>query len=204
MTEPISIPSLRSPRPALNVRKRQATRERIAAAAARLVADGGLAGTTVERIAADAEVGRATFFRYFSSKEDAVADGMTRHWLDVITAQLAAQPAELSAREAVVAAFGDLGDGFEAISAQVRDLATLTRSSPALSAWTLQIYVGYDSAIADLVAPRLPDLRPDDPRPRLIGALAMASVRIALDDWLAHGGSLPHRVRAALSAMAIH
>jgi AcrR family transcriptional regulator len=194
MTEPI----------ALNVRKRQATRERIAAAAARLVADGGLAGTTVERIAADAEVGRATFFRYFSSKEDAVADGMTRHWLDVITAQLAAQPAELSAREAVVAAFGDLGDGFEAISAQVRDLATLTRSSPALSAWTLQIYVGYESAIADLVAPRLPDLRPDDPRPRLIGALAMASVRIALDDWLAHGGSLPHRVRAALSAMAIH
>jgi hypothetical protein len=32
----------------------------------------------------------------------------------------------------------------------------------------------------------------------------MASVRIALDDWLAHGGSLPHRVRAALSAMAVH
>ncbi|WP_319455351.1 MULTISPECIES: TetR family transcriptional regulator [unclassified Mycobacterium] len=188
---------------ALNVRKRQATRDRIAAAAAALVAEGGLAGTTVERIAAEAEVGRATFFRYFASKEDAVADGMTRHWLDVITAQLAAQPPELSAREAVAAAFRDLGDGFDAISAQVRDLATLTRSSPVLSAWTLQIYVGYESAIADLVAPRLPDLAPDDPRPRLIGALAMASVRIALDDWLRHGGSLPQRVRTALSAISV-
>jgi AcrR family transcriptional regulator len=188
---------------ALNVRKRQATRDRIAAAAATLVAEDGLAGTTIERIAAEAQVGRATFFRYFASKEDAVADGMTRHWLDVITAQLAAQPPELSAREAVVTAFGDLGDGFDAISAQVRDLATLTRSSPVLSAWTLQIYVGYELAIADLVAPRLRDLAPDDPRPRLIGALAMASVRIALDDWLRHGGSLPQRVRTALAALSV-
>ncbi|MET4431346.1 TetR family transcriptional regulator [Mycolicibacterium sp. 624] len=188
---------------ALNVRKRQVTRDRIAAAAARLVAADGLSATTVEQIAAEADIGRATFFRYFSSKEDAVADGMTRHWLDVITAQLAAQPPEMSARDAVAAAFHDLGDGFDAISTQVRELATLTRSSPALSAWTLQIYVGYEVAIADLVAPRLCDLRPDDPRPRLIGALAMASVRIALDDWLRHGGSLPDRVRTALAALTV-
>jgi AcrR family transcriptional regulator len=203
MTEPVHSPSLRSSSATLAVRKRQATRDRIAACAARLVTDAGLTGTTVERIAAEADVGRATFFRYFSSKEDAVADGMTRHWLDVITAQIACQPTELSARDAVVAAFADLGDGFDAIRAQVHDLATLTRSSPVLNAWTLQIYVGYESAIADLVAPRILDLRPDDPRPRLIGAMAMASVRIALDDWLRDGGSLPKRVRAALSSVAV-
>jgi AcrR family transcriptional regulator len=203
MTEPVSSPSRRSPSAPLTVRKRQATRDRIAACAARLVTDSGLTGTTVERIAAEADVGRATFFRYFSSKEDAVADGMTRHWLDVITAQIACQPGELSARDAVVAAFADLGDGFDAIRQQVHDLATLTRSSPVLNAWTLQIYVGYESAIADLVAPRIPDLRPDDPRPRLIGAMAMASVRIALDDWLRDGGSLPQRVHAALSSVAV-
>jgi AcrR family transcriptional regulator len=187
----------------LKVRKRRATRDRIAASAAALVAADGLGATTVERIAADAEVGRATFFRYFASKEDAVADGMTRHWLDVITAQLAAQPSGLSARDAVVAAFGDIGDGFEDISAQVRELATLTRSSPVLNAWTLQIYVGYEVAIAELVAPRFADLAPGDARPRLIGALAMASVRIALDDWLRHGGSLPQRVRTALGAISV-
>jgi hypothetical protein len=54
-----------------------------------------------------------------------------------------------------------------------------------------------------LVAPRIGDLTDDDPRPRLIGALAMASVRIALDDWLLHGGSLPVRVRSALSALRV-
>lgn len=188
---------------AFNARKRQVTRDRIAACAARLVADAGLSGTTVERIAAEADVGRATFFRYFSSKEDAVADGMTRHWLDVITAALAIQPAELSARDAVVAAFHALGDDFGDISDQVRDLAVMTRSSPVLNAWILQIYVGYEAAIADLVAPRIADLAPDDPRPRLIGATAMASVRIALDDWLEHGGSLPQRVRAALSSLVV-
>lgn len=187
----------------LTARKRQLTRDRIAAAAATLVAEDGLTATTVERIAAEAQVGRATFFRYFASKEDAVADGMTRRWLDVITARLAAQPTELTARDAVVAAFRSLGDGFDAISVQVRDLAVMTRSSPALSAWTLQIYVGYEMAIAELVATRLGELEPDDPRPRLIGALAMASVRIALDDWLQHGGSLPDRIQDAMEALSV-
>ena len=121
----------------------------------------------------------------------------------MITAAVARQPAHLSAGEAVVAAFDALGDGFDAISGQVRELATLTRSSPVLSAWTLQIYLRYEAAIADLAAPRLGDPGPEDPRPRLIGALAMASIRIALDDWLAHGGSLPARVRTALSSVEV-
>lgn len=187
---------------ALSVRKRQATRERIADAAAQLVGANGLAKTTVEQIAASAEVGRATFFRYFSSKEDAVAEGMTRRWLDLITAAIARQPRGLSAHDAVLAGFTDLATGFAGISDQIKELATLTRSSPALNAWTLQIYVGYEEAIAELVAPRLEDLRPGDPRPRLIGALAMSSVRIALDDWLRHGGSLPDRVHQALASVS--
>lgn len=128
---------------------------------------------------------------------------MTNRWLATITAAIARQPAELSAHGAVLAAFGDLGEGFEAVSGQVRELALLTRSSPVLSAWTLQSYLRYEAAIAELVAPRLDDLLPDDPRPRLIGALAMASVRIALDDWLVHGGSLPARVRSAVSSLHV-
>lgn len=196
----VSYPNSRE---SLTVRKQRATKARIAAAAARSVADHGLAGATVEQIAAAADVGRATFFRYFSAKEDAVAEGMTTHWLDLITAAIAAQPAELAPHRAVMAAFEDLGDGFETISDQVRELATLTRSSPVFSAWTLQIYLRYEAAIADLVAPRFPDLVPQDPRPRLLGALAMAAVRIALDDWLLHGGSLPQRVRDALTSLRV-
>jgi AcrR family transcriptional regulator len=187
----------------LSVRKRTATRDRIAASAAELVSANGLAGTTVEHIAAHAEIGRATFFRYFSSKEDAVADGISRQWLSHITTAVARQAPELTAHGAVVAAFAELGDGFSEISDQVRELALLTRSSPTLNAWTLQIYVGYENAVAELVAPRLENSGPEDPRPRLIGALTMASLRIALDDWLAHGGSLPDRVQSALSSIPV-
>jgi AcrR family transcriptional regulator len=183
--------------------RRKATRDRVAAIAAELVTANGLAATTVDRIAEAADIGRATFFRYFNSKEDAVADGIASHWLEAITAAVARQPAELPAREAVIAAFDDLGDGFTAISDRIRELAVLTRSSPVLSAWTLQVYVRYETAIAELVAPRLGATATDDPRARLIGAVAMASIRIALDDWLCHGGSLPDRVRAALSSMTV-
>ena len=199
----MDVVSRPNPPESLTVRKQKATRARIAAAAAQSVTENGLAGATVEQIAAAAEIGRATFFRYFSSKEDAVAEGMTTHWLDLITEAIARQPAHLSASAAVVAAFEDLGEGFDAVSGQVRELAALTRSSPVLSAWTLQIYLRYEAAIAALVAPRLGDPGAEDPRPRLLGALAMASIRIALDDWLLHGGSLPTRVRTALSSVHI-
>ncbi|MBI2697888.1 MULTISPECIES: TetR family transcriptional regulator [Mycobacterium] len=199
MSQPLASTS----RESLASRRRAATRQRIAAAAAQLVAEVGLAGATVERIADAADIGRATFFRYFNSKEDAVAEGVNVHWLQRITTALASQPPHLSAIDAVVAAFGDLADGFAEIEDQVRELATLTRSSETLDAWTLHIYVRYEAAIADLIAPRLARLAARDPRPRLIGALAMATVRLALDDWLVHGGSLPDRVRHGLSAITI-
>ena len=128
---------------------------------------------------------------------------MNAFWLDRITTALAAQPAGLTAIEAVVGAFHDLSLGFAEIEDQVRELAMLTRSSETLEAWNLHIYVRYEAAVAELIAPRMPELAAQDPRPRLIGALAMATVRIALDDWLQHGGSLPDRVRQGLATIAI-
>src|ERR1700739_130573 len=73
-------------------RKRVATRQRIAASAARLVAENGLAAATVDRIADTAEVGRATFFRYFNTKEDAVAEGINEQWLRHLTRGTVGQP----------------------------------------------------------------------------------------------------------------
>lgn len=184
-------------------RRRAATRQRVAAAAAQLVAGRGLAGATVEHIADAADISRATFFRYFNSKEDAIAEGVNVLWLTRITDAVAAQPPHLTATEAVIGAFGDLALGFAEIEDQVRELATLTRSSETLEAWNLHIYARYEAAIAELVAPRMRNLVPQDPRPRLLGALAMATVRIALDDWLSHGGSLPDRVRQGLAALTV-
>lgn len=50
----------------------QTTRERLVGAAFQLFARQGFDATTVDQIAAEARVGRTTFFRHFPSKEDVV------------------------------------------------------------------------------------------------------------------------------------
>jgi AcrR family transcriptional regulator len=186
----------------LRVRKRQRTRERIATAAARLVSANGLSATTVEQIAAEADVARATFFRYFESKEYAVAEGFTSTWIAAITDALRRQPADLAVTEALHAAFAELTPGFSVVENSIAEIERQTRDSLTLRAWTLLCYLNFETAIAETIAPRLPDLTVNDPRPRLIGAVTMASVRISIDDWLREGGSLSDRISRAVTSMA--
>ncbi|MEV6876686.1 TetR family transcriptional regulator [Amycolatopsis sp. NPDC051128] len=187
----------------LAVRKRRATNARIAASAARLAGRQGVATTTVDQIAADAEVGRATFFRYYDTKESAVAEGITGPWLTLVTEAIARQPGDLSPKDALVAAFGELAAEFPAHAGQIRELARLTRSSPTLNAWTAQAYQRYEHAIAELLTPRFGGRTEHDPRPRLLAAVAMAAVRISLDDWIDHGGALPDLIHRALDAITV-
>jgi AcrR family transcriptional regulator len=148
----------RSEADGLKDRKRRATAVRIAASAARLAAEQGLAATTVDQIAEDAEVGRATFFRYYQTKENAVAEGITGPWLTLITDAIARQPAGLGALDAIIAAFTDSADPLPAHYQQIRELAELTRTSSSLDAWALRAYRRYEKAIAELAASRIPDL----------------------------------------------
>ncbi|WP_445169412.1 TetR family transcriptional regulator [Mycolicibacterium sp. Dal123E01] len=186
----------------LRVRKRQRTRERIATAAAQLVMQNGLSATTADQIAEAADVARATFFRYFESKEYAVAEGFTSTWIAAITDALRRQPAGLSVNEALTAAFAELAPGFVLVENNIAEIERQTRDSLSLRAWTLLCYLNFETAIAEAIAPRLPDLTVDDPRPRLVGALTMASVRISIDDWLRDGGSLSDRISRAVNSMA--
>ena len=185
----------------LRVRKRQRTRERIATAAAHLVSANGLSATTADQIAEEADVARATFFRYFESKEYAVAEGFTANWIAAITDALRRQPPELSVNAALTAAFAELTPSFAAVERSIAEIERQTRESLSLRAWTLLCYLNFETAIAEVIAPRLPDLTVDDPRPRLIGALTMASVRISIDDWLREGGSLSERISRAVNSM---
>ncbi len=75
----------------LRERKKLKTRRAIRAAAFRRFTEQGYEGTTVDQIAADADVSPSTFFRYFPTKEDLV---ITDDYDPLLEASLRARPAE--------------------------------------------------------------------------------------------------------------
>ncbi|NKQ55308.1 TetR family transcriptional regulator [Amycolatopsis sp. K13G38] len=91
--------------PGLRERKKAKTRASIQDHALRLFIEQGYEATTVEQIAAAADVSQSTFFRYFPSKEETVAfDRMDPVFLDAFVAQ----PAGLSPIAAIRASMREV------------------------------------------------------------------------------------------------
>lgn len=85
----------------LRERKKLKTRRAIRAAAFSRFAAQGYEGTTVDQIAADADVSPSTFFRYFPTKEDLV---ITDDYDPIMEAELRSRPADESIVESVLQA----------------------------------------------------------------------------------------------------
>jgi AcrR family transcriptional regulator len=91
----------------LRERKKAKTRAALREHAMRLFEEQGFAATTVEQIAEAAEVSPSTFFRYFSTKEDAVlVDDVDA----VLVEAIRAQPAELAPIEAILRSMREVFD----------------------------------------------------------------------------------------------
>jgi AcrR family transcriptional regulator len=140
-------------RPAgLRERKKARTRAAIREHAIRLFREQGYTATTVEQIAAAAEVSPATFFRYFPTKEDVVLQDD----FDIVTlAALEAQPAGLSPIAAFRAA---AGESLRAMSPEdlqrFRDTTRLTALVPEIRARALDEFARTIDGIADALARR--------------------------------------------------
>jgi AcrR family transcriptional regulator len=89
---PASTPAASSPQAGLRQRKKARTRAEIRAQGLRLFREQGYHETTIEQIAAAAEISPATFFRYFATKERVV---LSDDLEPAMLAALAAQPADL-------------------------------------------------------------------------------------------------------------
>ena len=176
---PAAIPQASS----LRDRNKRRLRQRIVQSAMALVGARGLAGMTADAIAADAEVGRATFFRYFDSKEAAVIVGFYEQRLTALVEVLDAAPAGLGPMDAVIWTFRQLGQRPDRQLKLVRLHARMVTSSPVLRARAFEFHSRYEQAIANAVAARFGRRRADDIRPRLLAAAALAVVQASIETW---------------------
>ena len=169
----------------LRQRKRARTRAALIAAALGLFARQGYEATTIDEIAAAADVSPRTFFRYFASKEEvALGDDLGPGILQL----LAARPADESLLESVRHV---VADSLVLVSEEDRE-ALLARlhivyRTPSLRArrWEFQLEMGRISG-ATLAERR--GLPPDDLGSRVTAAAVFTAIEVAMDHWQQHDG----------------
>jgi AcrR family transcriptional regulator len=174
----------------------------IARAAAALFVRNGLRATRAEDIARAAGIAPRTFYRYFATKEEAVAPlyaAGAQRWAEA----LRDAPAHLPVTEALEHAVRHTltpGAGVSAASWEwVRTLVHLAHTSPALrKVWAEVCQASEDTLSLALAARTTPCTHRDDnvavrhpvtpvppvtPRLRFAAAVAGAAVRVAVESW---------------------
>lgn len=182
--------------PGLRARKKQDTARRIEAVALDLFGRDGFEATTVEAIAAAAEISPRTFFHYFATKEDvALADYADR--LAAVTRTLEAQPAKTRPWKALAAAFGAVAADYESERDALVGRFRIMVGAPSVFARSLQLQAGWEDAVAAVLADRM-GAGDSDIEPRLLAAAGLAAMRSAMHHWLATGTStgLPDEVQS--------
>lgn len=170
-------------------RKKLETRAALEHAALTLVAERGLAGVTVEDIAAAADVSARTFFNYFPSKEDAlVGPG------PVSLAELRERLAALPPRVPVLEALRRLARA-EAQRLQEQREQWLLRlkvfeRNPSLFPRIVAGGAETERVVAAAVARRI-GVAPGSGYPELVAAVTMAAFRVAMVRWSAADGRPP-------------
>jgi AcrR family transcriptional regulator len=183
----------------LRERKKARTKAAIQQHAMRLFAERGYQATTVEQIAAAAEVSPSTFFRYFPTKEDiALYDALD----PVLLEAFRAQPANLSPIQALRGAMWQvLADLPPAELAMQQERDALIRSVPELRARMLDEFAKSLELFAEIVAERV-GRRADDPAVR---TLAGAVIGVGISAWSTAGDhASPKDYLAVLDASLAH
>lgn len=188
------------PEPDWRQRKKSATRDRIRAAALRLIREQGYDAATVEQIAAAAGVSHMTFFRYFPAKEDVVlSDNHDPLIARLIEQTPATWPLIRRVRTALVEGIRQVYDADrDTMLAQNK----LIVSTPALRErlWADQI------ATQHLILQAL-SAGQDDPRPsfkdKVTVAACLAAATTAVLTWTENDGTpeLPDLIEQAFGAI---
>lgn len=181
----------------LRERKKVRTRDAIRDAAHDLFLERGFGGTTIDDIAAAADVSPRTFFRYFTSKEEVLFSRFDEV-LDLLREFLDSRPAD----EPVGTTLRLASDQFVDLEVSVegdRGAFEIFRSNEALHARYLQSFFRLEAMTAEWIATRT-KLPAEDVVPRTLAAVLASGARVALDVWFEHPGlDLPQLLEPTLA-----
>ena len=168
-------------RPGLRERKKARTKATIQREAVRLFLDRGYDATTVEQVAAAAEVAPSTVFRYFPTKEDLV---LTDDYDPFFIAAFKSQPPGLTPaqalRDALRSSLGALSSEEFAVQ---RERTMLVLSVPALRGASFGNLIATLAIMADLIAERTGRLA-DDPAVRAFSGAAFGLMLEVMLRWV--------------------
>ena len=169
----------------LRERKKTKVHAAIVDAAFALFEERGFAETTIDEIAARADVSRRTIFRYFASKEDLVFLGQAAENREIV-AMLQRAPRDLDPVDALLAGTRELFRLSPDSAAQLVRSQRLIDRTPALRAHKQALLQEVGELLTQgLLAPRMK--KRDALRLRMLVAMFLAALDTLSSRWLADG-----------------
>ena len=166
----------------LKSRKQDVVRNAIWDAAVDLFAEKGFDETTVEEIAQAAGVSRRTFFRYFSSKNDLMGQGIVDYGT-ALSEAIRACPRSLSQIEMVHQTVLKVATG-AADYPRLRKIMNVSETSPAAREAQMSRRAELEDRATEAFAERSRTGSRNDPRPRLLAGLTLAMLDVTFRLWL--------------------
>lgn len=186
----------------LRERKKLERRRCIELAAIDLFDAHGFDRTTIEQIAARADIAPRTFFSYFPTKEDVVlADYGDR--LERVISEFGQQPDTEAPWTALRSAFVVVAADYDEQRDELIRRFRIMAANPTVFARSLQLQAGWEHALTDVLTRRA-STDASDITPRLLAAAALACMRSSLQHWMliGHASSLPRYIERCFDQLA--
>ena len=176
-----TAPGVGLPKSSLQSRKKQFVRDAIFDAAIELFAARGFDETTVEEVAQAAGVSRASYFRYFSSKDDLLAQNVLKYGLALREAIKACPPSFTPLdimRETV------LSVAKQSVNhPRTRQVIDISKRSASATQAHMSRMIEVEDGVAAAFAERMGSSSKDELEPRLLAALTLSAMNVAIMSW---------------------
>jgi AcrR family transcriptional regulator len=161
--------------------KQQVVRDAIHDAAIRLFAAKGFEETTVDEIAQAAGISRRSFFHYFVSKDDLLAQDMVKYGAALVEA-VKTFPATSNTFELLNAAVA-AGIKYTTEQPELRQMMEISQASTAARQAYASRSVDVEDCLAAAYAQHLKSVSKFSQEPRLLSHLTLSVMRVALTAW---------------------